>query len=143
MADPTLVNFFEMHFKKIYKCWISQHLYFFWHFLKKFTSVGSSANFLSPKPNGQGFKVSHKMKNLHLQADWATVLVIEWALSFKSLVKRTWIGTISISIVYVLTYDQPLCTISIGSVPWFWDKNCVYVASSFVVVLEPTWREVQ
>ena len=63
-----------------------------------------------------------KIKYLALQEDWESVLVIEWALSFKSLVKRTWIGTISISIVYVLTYDQPLCTISFGSVPWFSDK---------------------
>ena len=73
-----------------------------------------------------------KIKYLALQEDWASVLVIEWALSFKSLVKRTWIGTISISIVYVLTYDQPLCTISIGSVPWFSDKNCVFEVSSFM-----------
>ena len=29
------------------------HLYFF-AFLKKITTTGSSANFLSPKPNGQG-----------------------------------------------------------------------------------------
>ena len=30
------------------------HLYFFFAFLKKNTMTGSSANFLSPKPNGQG-----------------------------------------------------------------------------------------
>jgi hypothetical protein len=30
------------------------HLYFF-AFLKKITTTGSSANFLSPKPNGQGY----------------------------------------------------------------------------------------
>ena len=38
LADPVVVNFFEMQLT----------------FLKKITTTGSSANFLSPKPNGQG-----------------------------------------------------------------------------------------
>ena len=41
----------QVHFKKIYNDWISQHLYFFFAFLKKITMTGSS-HFLSP--NGQG-----------------------------------------------------------------------------------------
>ena len=82
------------------------------------------------------------MKYLDFQEDWTTVLVIEWALSFKSLVKRTWIGTISISIVYVLTYDQPLCIISIGSVPWFSDENYVFEVSSFMFDLPLNLSEV-
>ena len=36
LADPTLVNFFEMHFKKIYKFRISQHLESFDFFLTFF-----------------------------------------------------------------------------------------------------------
>ena len=59
--DPVVVIFFQkmskklqvldqVHFKKIYNDWISQHLYFF-AFLKKITTTGSS-HYLSP--NGQG-----------------------------------------------------------------------------------------
>ena len=44
-----------MHSKKSYKDWISQHFTFF---EKKNTMTGSSANFLSPEPNGQAFRVS-------------------------------------------------------------------------------------
>ena len=38
LADPTLVNFFEMHFKKNYKFRISQHL-------ESFDSIISMAGF--------------------------------------------------------------------------------------------------
>ena len=48
------LNQFFFIFKKKYKCWLIQSLQFFWHSLKKITTTGSSANFLSPKPNGQG-----------------------------------------------------------------------------------------
>ena len=44
----------QVHLKKICNDWISQHLYFF-SFLKKNTTTGSSVNFLSPESNGQAF----------------------------------------------------------------------------------------
>ena len=47
LADPVVVNFFENA--------LDPTLVIFLTFLKKITTTGSSANFLSPKPNGQGF----------------------------------------------------------------------------------------
>ena len=82
--DPILVIFFEMiffpfqkklqvldqvHFKKIYNDWISQHLYFFFAFLKKITTTGSS-HFLSP--NEQGF-YQCEFKTWNLLLNWGVL----------------------------------------------------------------------
>ena len=60
--DPVVVIFFKKY-QKNYKRWIKciskngSDQNFFRHFLKKITTAGSSANFLSAKPNGQGFNL--------------------------------------------------------------------------------------
>ena len=46
LADPVVVIFFENA--------LDPTLVIFLTFLKEITTTGSSANFLSPKPNGQG-----------------------------------------------------------------------------------------
>ena len=53
LADPVVVNFFENA--------LDPTLVIFLTFLKKITTTGSSANFLSPKPNGQGFYIQKDM----------------------------------------------------------------------------------
>ena len=61
----------QVHFKKIYNNWISQHFFHF-AFLKKITTTGSSL-FISP--NGQGLNDS-ALSDLHIQLplrQWAAV----------------------------------------------------------------------
>ena len=64
------------HFKKNYndwikcklsKCWIwSDTCNFFCHFLKKITTTGSIANFLSPNSNGQGSSDQRRIESIEL-----------------------------------------------------------------------------
>ena len=54
LADPVVVNFFENA--------LDPTLVIFLTFLKKITTTGSSANFLSPNSNGQGY---NHLKNKH------------------------------------------------------------------------------
>ena len=57
LADPVVVNFFENA--------LDPTLVIFLTFLKKITTTGSSANFLSPKPNGQGLTLFSKIIDYH------------------------------------------------------------------------------
>ena len=53
----------QVHFKKIYNDRIRPPLVIFLAIFEKITTTGSSVNFLSPKPNGQGYDIDKEFDN--------------------------------------------------------------------------------